>query len=114
MYDELYTPNEYEFQKITDKNELKNIFDNYLEIYSESDDKETWFNKIKELCDKLGYASDMKAYKQNPDNFKGNVADISTAIRVGVTSKSQTPDLYEILKLLSYDKIKVRFEKAIQ
>ncbi len=114
MYDELYEPNEYEFQKITDKNELKNIFDSYLEIYSELDDKETWFNKIKKLCDKLGYASDMKAYKQNPDNFKGNVADVSTAIRVGVTSRSQTPDLYEILKLLGYDKIKIRFEKAIQ
>ena len=114
MYDEVYEPNEYEFQKITDKNELKNIFDSYLEIYSELDDKETWFNKIKKLCDKLGYASDMKAYKQNPDNFKGNVADVSTAIRVGVTSRSQTPDLYEILKLLGYDKIKIRFEKAIQ
>ena len=111
MYDELYNPTEYEFQKINDKNDLKEIFDNYLEIYNEADDKDTWFNKIKELCDKLGYASDMKEYKQNPDNFKGNVADVSTAIRVGVTSKSMTPDLYEILKLLGKEKIKERFSK---
>ena len=113
MYDELYNEVEYEFQKINDKNDLKEIFDTYLELYDESDDKETWFNKIKQLCDKLGYASDMKEYKQNPDNFKGNVADVSTAIRVGVTSKSMTPDLYEILRLLGRDKIKERFSKSI-
>ena len=113
MYDELYNEVEYEFQKISDKNDLKEIFDTYLEIYDESDDKDTWFNKIKELCDKLGYASDMKEYKQNPDNFKGNVADVSTAIRVGVTSKSMTPDLYEILRLLGKEKIKERFYKSI-
>ena len=113
MYDELYNNVEYEFQKINDKNDLKEIFDTYLEIYDESDDKDTWFNKIKQLCDKLGYASDMKEYKQNPDNFKGNVADVSTAIRVGVTSKSMTPDLYEILRLLGKEKIKERFSKSI-
>jgi len=113
MYNELYNEVEYEFQKINDKNDLKEIFDAYLEIYDESDDKDTWFNKIKQLCDKLGYASDMKEYKQNPDNFKGNVADVSTAIRVGVTSKSMTPDLYEILRLLGKEKIKERFSKSI-
>ena len=75
------------------------------EYYNETDDKETWFNKIKELCDRLGYASNMKEYKANPDNFKGNVADLTTAIRVAITSRSQTPDLYEILKLLGKDKI---------
>lgn len=111
MYDELFHPESYEFQKINDINEINNILDNYLEVYSESDDKETWFNKIKELCDKLGYASNMKEYKQNPENFKGNVADISTAIRVSVTSKFMTPDLYELLKLLGKDRIKERFEK---
>ena len=111
MYDELFNKEDksYEWQTITDKDEIKNILNSYIEIYSESDDKETWFNKIKEVCDKLGYASDMKAYKENPDNFKWSVADVSTVIRVAVTTKSQTPDLYEILRILGKEKVKERF-----
>ena len=57
------------------------------------------------MCDDLGYASNIKDYKKNPENYKGNVADISTVIRVAVTTKSNTPDLYEILKLLGKEEI---------
>lgn len=109
MYDELYKPSEYEWKNITDINEIKSIVNTYLdEYYDDADDKDTWFNKVKELTEKLGYASNMKDYKQNPDNYKGSVADISTAIRVSITSKSQTPDLYCILKLLGKERIKER------
>ena len=113
MFDEYFTGNlNYEFQKITDKEEIKNILFTYIDkYYDESDDKETWFNKIKELSTKLGYCADMKEYKANPDAYKGNVADVSTVIRVATTSSSQTPDLYEILKLLGKDRIKARFDR---
>ncbi len=110
MFKELFTNPAYEFQKITDKEEILNVLNTYFnEYYDYNDDKETWFNKVKEMCDKLGYASNMKEYKVNPDAFKGNVADISTIIRVSMTSKSQTPDLYEILKLI-HDEIPNRIE----
>jgi len=106
MYDELFTNLEYNFQKITDKEEIKNILNTYIEkYYDESDDKDTWFNKMKSLCDELGYASDMKEYKNNPDNYKGSVADVSMVIRVALTTKSMTPDLYEIMKLLGKNRI---------
>ena len=106
MYDELFNSNEYEFQKITDKQEINTLLNTYVtKYYNESDDKETWFNKIKELCDELNYASNMKEYKENPDKFKGNVADVSTVIRVALTTKSMTPDLYEIMKLLGKERI---------
>lgn len=109
MYDELFTNVNYEWQKITDLNEIKNVVNEYFNNYYDiNDDKDTWFGKVKELCDKLGYASNMKEYKANPENFKGNVADVSTIIRVAVTGKSQTPDLYEILKLLGNERIKER------
>ena len=77
-----------------------------------NDDKNEWFNKCKELCDKLGYASDMKEYKANPEKYKGNVADVTTVIRVALTKRAQTPDLYELLKLIGVDGIKSRFEKV--
>lgn len=112
MYDELYNPTTYEWGNIQDKEQIKEILDNYLEVYNINDYKDTWFNKIKELCEKLGYASNMKEYKANPENFKGNVADFTTVIRVALTSKKETPDLYEILKLLGVDKIKERFSRS--
>ena len=109
MYDELFTLNDYEWQKITDRVEIKNILNTYFnEYYDINDDKETWFTKVKELTDKLGYCSNMKEYKKNPENYKGSVADISTVIRVSVTKCRMTPDLYEILKLLGTERIKER------
>lgn len=114
MYDELFDKyfENYDFGKITDKEEIKNIINTYIdEYYDENDDKDTWFNKIKELSEKLGYAGNMKEYKENPDAFKGNVADVSTVIRVALTSSSMTPDLYELLRLIGKDRIKERFSK---
>lgn len=111
MYDDKFenTTKEYEWKNITDMNEIKNILNTYFDKYYDSnDDKETWFNKVKELCDELGYASNIKEYKQNPDAFKGNVADISTVIRVALFSKSNTPDLYELMKLLGKERIMKR------
>ena len=112
MYDELFNGNlEYNFDKISDKNEIKNILSEYIKLYDENDDKDTWFNKIKEVADTLGYASDMKAYKENPNNYKGNVADIATVIRVVLTTSRVTPDLYAIMKLLGKNRIINRFNK---
>ena len=114
MYDELFVKYTdeygYDFGSITDKDEIRNIINTYIDkYYDENDDKDTWFSKIQNLCDELGYASNMKEYKENPDNFKGNIADVSTVIRVSLTTRSMTPDLYELLKLIGKEKIKERF-----
>ena len=111
MYDEYFNNDvTYNFGKITDKEEVKTILKTYIEkYYDAADDKDTWFHKIKELTEELGYCADMKAYKENPDIYKGSVADISTVIRVAATTSSMTPDLYEILKLLGKDRIISRF-----
>ena len=109
MYDELFNNPDYEYQKITDKEEISKILNTYFNEYFDiNDDKDTWFSKIKDMTERLGYAANMKDYKKNPENYKGSVADISTVIRVSITSKSMTPDLYEILKLLGTDRIKKR------
>ena len=115
MYDELYHDVTYDWGSITDKEEIKKILKLYItKYYNESDDKDTWFDKIKNLCDELGYASNMKDYKENPDNYKGSVADIATVIRVSLTSSSMTPDLYEIMKLFGKDRIINSLNKIIE
>lgn len=113
MYDDIYElkEKEYEWKNITDKEEIRNILDTYMNKYIELNDKETWFNNIKLMCDELGYASNMKEYKKNPENFKGNVADVSTVLRVALTSKSMTPDLFEIMNLFGIDRINNRYSK---
>lgn len=105
MYDELYNPTTYEWGNITDKEEIIKILNTYIDSYFDVSDKEVWFNKVKELTDSLGYASNMKEYKNDPSKYKGSVADISTVLRVALTSKSMTPDLYEIMRLLGRDRI---------
>lgn len=111
MYDELYNPDNYEWGQITDKKEINTILNLYMEKYYDVSDKDTWFNNIKLLSEELGYAGNMKDYKNNPENYKGSVADVSTVLRVAITSKSMTPDLYEIMRLLGKDRIIERIKK---
>lgn len=112
MYDELFSDVTYEWQNINDIKEINTILKTYIDKYYDiNDDKDIWFSKIKLLCDELGYASNIKDYKKNPDAYKGSVVDVSMVIRVAVTTKKATPDLYDILKLLGTDRIKTRIDK---
>ena len=113
MYDELFDKHEknYEWQLINDKDEIIQLLSTYIDkYYDEKDDQQAWFEKIKLLSDEFGYAKEVKEYKENKDNYKGHVGDVSTVIRVGVTTKSTTPNLYDILKLFGKEKIKQRIE----
>ena len=114
MYDEKFNENDtYEFQKITDKEEIKEILKSYLEKHFDiNDDKQTWFNKMKDLAQEKGYAREVKQYKQEPEKYKGHVGDISTVIRVALTGRSNTPDLYEIMQVLGEESIKQRIGKC--
>ncbi len=117
MYEEEFykEPKQYEYQKITDKETIKRILTLYLEkYYEEKDDKQTWFDKIKDLAEELGYAREVKEWKKEPEKWPGHVGDISTVLRVALTSRSNTPDLYEIMQVLGKEKIEKRFEKAME
>ncbi len=114
MYDDKFDSRDkvYEWKNITDKDEIKLILNTYFNKYYDiNDDKDTWFNKVKLMCDELGYAANIKDYKKEPEKYKGNVADVSTVIRVSITTKSNTPDLYEIMKLLGVSRIMSRINK---
>ncbi len=113
MFDELFENPNYSWNKITDKEEIANILNTYLNSYLNLSDKDLWFSKIKEMCDKLGYASNMKDYKKNPEDYKGSVADVSGVLRIALTSCGNTPDLFEIMNLFGENRIKERFMKCL-
>ncbi len=111
MYDELFKNVLYNWDNITDINEIKKILDLYIEVYDDTDSKDVWFDKMKDVASSLGYAKEVKEYKENPDNYKGHIGDVSMVLRVALTSKTMTPDLYEIMKLLGKSRIEERFSK---
>ena len=93
--------------------DAKAILTEYIKVYDTEDDKDTWFNKIKELCAPLGFTPNVKEYKQNPESFKGHVGDVSTVIRIAITSRTNTPDLYYIMQILGVDEVMNRIDNAI-
>ncbi|MBQ8392711.1 MAG: glutamate--tRNA ligase [Clostridia bacterium] len=96
-----------------DRKDIKVTLSEFVKTYDIHDDMNTWFDKIKDIADMLGYASDMRAYKENPDAFRGNVSDISMFIRIAVTGKENSPDMYSVMQILGYDRIIARIEKMI-
>ena len=115
MYDENFyakTP-EYQYQVINEKEDVEKILNLYIEkYYDDNDDKDTWFYKIKELAGKMGYAKEVKEFKENPSMYKAHVGDVSTVLRVALTGRANTPDMYEIMQIMGKERIAKRFEKA--
>lgn len=113
FYDETFNATNDYPEKVS-KEDVKNILEAYLKVYDVNDDNSVWFDKVKSICEPLGFTTDMKAYKQNPDSFKGSVADVSTVIRVAVTGRQNTPDLCTIMQLLGEERSLQRIKNAIE
>lgn len=101
FYDELYKP-EFDVPSVS-KGDASSILDAYTTVYDPSDDNSAWFEKVKALCEPLGFTANMKEYKQDPDAYKGSVGDLSTVIRAAVTGRTNTPDLCTIMQILGKD-----------
>ena len=112
FYDDLFTAED-EIPASYAKEDVKKALDLFMLMYDPADDNTQWFDAIKRIADEIGYASDMKAYKQNPENYKGNVADVSMFLRVAVTGKMNSPDLYEVMQILGYERTLNRIHTAI-
>ena len=117
MYDDIFSNKdmEYPYQVINDKEEINKILKLYIDkYYNENDDKQAWFDRIKELAGELGYAKEVKEYKANPDAYKAHVGDVSTVLRVALTGRTNTPDMYEIMQVIGKDSVTKRLEKAMR
>ncbi len=108
----LYQP-DYTLPENISKADAAAIAEKYLAEFDLADDKDQWFARIKDMCEPLGFTPNVKEFKKNPEAFKGHVGDVSTVIRIALTSRRNTPDLYSIMQLLGEDEIKARLTEAI-
>jgi len=101
------------FDEKFEKSTVINALERFLKAFDIADDSNTWFDKIKGITADMGFTADMKAYKADPSAFPGTVADISTFIRVAVTGKTNSPDLYSVMQILGYERTCKRIKTAI-
>lgn len=85
----------------------------FLAGYDPADDMTVWFDKIKAVAESIGYASDMKAYKANPEAFRGNVADVSMFLRVAVTGRLNSPDMYAVMQVMGAERVTARIRAML-
>ncbi len=102
-----------EYPEKFSKQDIKLTLEEFAKTFDINDDTGVWFEKIKDIADMLGFASDMKAYKQNPDAYKGNVSDISMFIRIAISGKMNAPDMYSSMQILGYDRVIRRINDMI-
>ncbi|MDY3862926.1 MAG: glutamate--tRNA ligase [Eubacteriales bacterium] len=93
--------------------DIRAALEGFLAGYDPADDMTVWFDKIKAVAESIGYASDMKAYKANPEAFRGNVADVSMFLRVAVTGRLNSPDMYAVMQVMGAERVTARIRAML-
>ena len=101
------------FDEKFDKALVADVLNRFLAAFDIHDDSNAWFDKVKTITGDIGFTTDMKAYKADPTAFPGTVADVSTFIRLAVTGKTNSPDLYTVMQILGYDRTVARIRNVI-
>lgn len=107
FYDEYFTLIDTPDEKF-DRNVISSIVKEFAEVYSPEDEQNVWFDKIKAIGEKYNFASNMKEYKATPEAFTGSVADVSGFIRLALTGKSSSPDMFLVMQILGADTCRAR------
>ena len=110
FFDDTFAP-EYDFRYAPEV--VRSVLEGFKASYDPADDSSAWFAKVKALADENGFASDMKAYKANPDAYPGSVSDVAEMLRIAATGLSNTPDLWTIMQILGKERTLSRIDGAI-
>ena len=113
MYDETFVPN-YELNGNATSALAVKVIEEYIKVVNLDDDKDTWFGRMKDICPLVGCTPNVKEYKAEPEKFEGHVGDVSTIIRVALTGRTNTPDLFAITALLGENTVKARLNSALK
>jgi glutamyl-tRNA synthetase len=96
-----------------DAKDVEKIINMFLDTYDVDDSVDIWFGKIKDIGNELGYTSDYKAYKEDPEIFKGKVGDVAMVLRIALTKKKRTPDLHQVMQVLGREKVEQRLKDFV-
>lgn len=102
---------EFPAEAAADANE---ILTRYLDSYDHSDDQSGWFEKIRGITADLGYAAKPKDFKKHPEDYKGHVGHVSTVIRIALTGRAQSPDIWEIQQIMGEELTRERIKAQIK
>ena len=102
------------FPETFDKAVIRTVLEKFMASYDESADSNAWFDNVKAITTEVGFTTDMKAYKADPAAFPGTVADVSGFLRIAITGKAQSPDLYTVMQILGRERSMERLTAAIQ
>ncbi len=101
------------FDENFDKAVIRTVLEKFIAVYDPADDSSAWFDKVKAITEEIGFTTDMKAYKANPEAFPGTVADVSTFIRQAVTGQTNSPDLYTVMQILGKERSLTRINEVL-
>lgn len=111
-YDETFRY-ESPFPENVDATDRKKIAKRYLDTLDFADDKDTWWQKVKDIAEDMGYALQPKKYKKNPELYKGSITDVSNVIRIALTGRANSPDIYEISRVLGEERASARVQALL-
>ena len=112
FYDKYFTRDD-EMPTDKDKADIKTALESFVSTYDENDDQSAWFEKCKDIAESIGYARETKLYRKEPDKYKGHVGDVASFVRLAVTGRQNSPDLYEVIKIIGKDRMVDRIRAAI-
>ena len=113
FFDEEFKTDLSELPENLSKETVKKVLEAYASTYEQAADNSEWFSHMKELCEPLGFTPNVKEYKKSPEQFLGHVGDVSTVVRVAVTGRKNTPDLFSIMTVLGKERVLERLNAAI-
>ena len=95
-----------------DKKNIIEFLTDYAQNYVESVDNSSWFEDLKMKSLKYNFV-DNKTFKQNPQDYAGSISDTSKFVRIAITGKENSPELFSIMKILGTEECKKRIENLI-
>ena len=114
FFDEEFDTDLSELPQNLSKETVIKILEAYAASYEQAKDNSVWFEHMKELCEPLGFTPNVKEYKKNPELYLGHVGDVSSVVRVAVTGRKNTPDLFSIMTVLGKERVLNRLNAAIK
>lgn len=111
FFDDTFAP-DYSFRFAN--GDVNDVLTGFAALYDENDDNNSWFAKVKTVAAQTGFAAEMGDYKQNPEAYKGSVADVAEILRIAVTGMPNSPDLCTVMKIIGKERTLARLNAAIR